>query len=184
MFFYVKDNQCFVGDNGLPKNTIGYKFYESDTKIEIYDNRNRANYFNGLITDLKKENDSVYADKADLEAALPDFFNAAKSGYKSYLARVNQSGTSIPNAIVRKNELSNITYTREGGGFFRAYCQNGEFKADKVSVLTSNISHFGSNVFFVESDRRTDNDIYFNIINTAGNKIDGFVIFLEIRVYD
>jgi len=151
MYFYVKDNQCFVGDNVLPKSTIGYKFYESDTKIEIYDNRNRANYFSDLITNLKKENDSAYADKADLAAAMPDFFFSIVKNYLEFEAFLSQSGANLPTANIMKNSIG-ITpvFTKNAVGDFRMTFTNFDFTTGILTKLDIPFS-FDYNIMNVAS---------------------------------
>jgi len=123
MYFYVKDNQCIIGDHGEPKGTIGRRYYENDTKIKIYDNRNKANYFDGLITDLIKENDSSYADKADLAAAMPDFFFSIEEVESFW-----EAGSSGTHSIITKGNAAS------GGRAIGNYSVSMGFNADATNI--------------------------------------------------
>ena len=177
-----------VGVDGLPKSMFGYRYYENDTKIEIYDNRNRANFFKDLITNLKKENDSAYTDKADLEAALPDFFKAAGSGYKSYVAIMNQSGTSAPVATIVKNDIGNIVWTRNSSGIYYGTL-SGAFTVNKTICIAPNGYDDGyeDNVctrFY--PGRLITHPVIISTQTTNGSYIDTRLnrTCIEIRVYD
>jgi hypothetical protein len=75
MKFYVSDTLCFVGENTIPKNSIYYQYRSNNTKIYINDTFT-GNEYEVLITELKKSDGSAYTNKADLDAALPDFFSS------------------------------------------------------------------------------------------------------------
>lgn len=143
MYFYVTNNQCIIGDNGIPKGTIGYKFYESDLKVKIYDNRNRSNYFSGLITDLKKENDSSYADKADLEAVLPDFFFNIMA---SFYTKVGIGGSydtiqlALADGKYNLEVITNITETVNWG----SHIKDIVLIADQERIVNLSISNNGA----------------------------------------
>jgi hypothetical protein len=75
--FYVDTNICYFGDLLLPKKDIKVKFYESDTKVLIYDEdsiNESVTYYDGLITGLTDSGGTPYANRAALVVVLQDFY--------------------------------------------------------------------------------------------------------------
>jgi len=116
MDFYVKDKQIKLGGTHIPIGSIVYSFITDETISIIHEKIN----YNGLIVNLKKENGSNYADKAELEAVLPDFFKGGTdSGIVFQEVSAPPELVNIPENTLVVDTTGNIIYFKIGTHYYQ-----------------------------------------------------------------
>jgi hypothetical protein len=112
------------------------------------------------------------------ENITPTWVNntSSESGYKSYVALLSQTGTSVPVAIVLENSIGDIVWTRNSAGIYSGTLL-GSFIQDKtwcmITVPTNDYS--GS----IALGRYNDNTVRAYFTEAIGGKVQ-----IEIRVYN
>ena len=115
MEFYVKDKQIKLGGTHIPIGSIVYSFITNETISIIHEKIN----YNGLIVNLKKENGSNYADKAELEAVLPDFFKGGTdSGIVFQEVSAPPELVNIPENTLVVDTTNNKVYLQIGAKYY------------------------------------------------------------------
>jgi hypothetical protein len=106
--FYVSGDVCYWDGEGFPKGILKFKFENSDTNVRIWGHKQTTKtspLYNDVITGLTDSGGTPYANKAALEAVLPDFFKAGVydanntftpaikfDAYEKYFSQYVQSG--------------------------------------------------------------------------------------------
>jgi len=116
---------------------------------------------------------------------MMDYVDQEKRPYKSYCVFLSQSGENIPVvSLVYENSIGNIVWARSSEGNYNGTLL-GAFPGTKV--------FFPNRRYCIYTDGTDQRNIYMTRIddNTIGlnhndgtNGIDGFGIYLEIRVYN
>jgi hypothetical protein len=120
MKVYFSNSLCYFDNIFIPAGQIKGEWYESDTKVRFWDmrilNKNNSIY-DGLITDLTKEDNTAYTNRADLESALSDFFNT-------------DPAVGIQTSVFLTNSIIHITFTGA------VYGDNGASKPIDINDFT------------------------------------------------
>jgi hypothetical protein len=104
--------------------------------------------------------------------------------YKSYVALINQSGTSDPSESVLENNLGfNITWTRGGQGYYYGTATGG-FPSGKVVCFISGGLAYGADL--VKLSANTFNNVMLTVADRATGGGSDFLAnaSIEIRVYN
>jgi len=100
--------------------------------------------------------------------------------YKVYTALLSQSSTNNPTATIFENTIGNIVWSREASGYYKGTLANS-FPSNKTIVFVSApYSKFAD----WNADDYSINAISVSVLNKLGAEADGWIMSIEIRVYN